>query len=186
MNNNLRSIKLHVPEYSELWYRRQLLSDPDTMSYNKGCSISFEGYDKTTGCIDFPENKWQEWYRQWTSLTDRFYAYIVLNDKFIGEVNLRRDTGSDPYEDKYDMGIVIEHPYRGNGYAHTAMALLLEEAFEEVGAASVCNEFESFRTAALRLHLNAGFSVDSDDGYITRLSLSAKQYCKRKRAGQKK
>ncbi|MDE6593894.1 MAG: GNAT family N-acetyltransferase [Oscillospiraceae bacterium] len=183
MDGKSRSIKLHVPEYSELWYRRQLLADPDTMSYNKGCNISFEGYDKATGCIDFPEDKWQGWYRQWTGRTDvRFYAYIVLDGKFIGEVNLHRDPDSDWYDDRFNMGIVIESHYRGNGYALTAMELLLERAFEEVGAASVHNEFESYRTAAaLRLHLNAGFSVDSDDGHITRLSITARQYFDREK-----
>ena len=181
MDGKSRSISLHIPEYSEIWYRRQLLADPDTMSYNKGCNISFEGYDKATGCIDFPEDKWQEWHRLWTSQIDRFYYYIVLDGKFIGEANLYRDPDSDWYDDRFNMGIVIESLYRGNGYALAAMELLLEKAFEEVGAASVHNEFESWRTAALRLHLNAGFSVDSDDGYITRPSITAKQYYERKK-----
>ena len=166
----MNGISLHVPEYSELWYRQKLLADPNTMSYNKG-----DGSEN--GCIDFPEEKWQSWYNCWMAGTsDRFYAYIVLDSEFIGEVNLYKSSGKGFYEDCYDMGIVIESRYRGNGYAAKALDLLLETAFKELGAASVHNEFESCRDAALRLHLNAGFSVDSEEGHIMRLSVTAARY----------
>lgn len=56
------ALKLHIPEYSELWYRQKIMNDPDTMSYNKGYNIDFDGYDKETGCIAFPEQKWADWY----------------------------------------------------------------------------------------------------------------------------
>ncbi|MBQ1690249.1 MAG: hypothetical protein II018_03190 [Firmicutes bacterium] len=45
---------LHVPEFSELYYRQKLMSDPVTMSYNRGYDLGFDGYHKNTGCIDFP------------------------------------------------------------------------------------------------------------------------------------
>lgn len=51
----MSDISLHIPEYSELWYRQRLLADPDTMSYNKG-------YSGENGCIDFPEKNWRLWY----------------------------------------------------------------------------------------------------------------------------
>ncbi len=163
-------ITLHVPEYNELRYRQRLLADPDTMSYNKG-------YGSENGCIDFPEEKWQSWYSLWTAETsERFYAYIVLDGEFIGEVNLYKNRDKNLYGCCYEMGIVIENRYRGKGYATKALDLLLETAFEELGAARVHNEFESFRTAALRLHLNAGFSVDAEEGGIVRLSLTAARY----------
>lgn len=169
----MSGICLHVPEYGELWYRQKLLADPDTMSYNKG-------YGSENGCIDFPEEMWQEWYSRWvTGAPDRFYAYIVLDGGFIGEVSLRKNHDKGFYEDCYDMGIVIESRYRCNGYAAKALDLLLETAFEELGAASVHNEFESYRAAALRLHLNAGFSVSSEE-HIVRLSLAAARYFQNK------
>ena len=70
--------------------------------------------------------------------------------------------------------------YRGNGYAAKALDLLLETAFGELGASSVHNEFESSRAAALRLHLNAGFSVIGEEKHIVRLSLTAAQYFQNK------
>lgn len=166
----MSGISLHVPEYGELWYRQRLLADPDTMSYNKE-------YGGENGCIDFPEEKWRSWYDYWTAGTsDSFYAYIVLDGEFIGEVNLHKNCDKGFYEDWYDMGIVIESHYRGNGYAAKALDLLLETAFKELGAASVHNEFENYRTAALRLHLNAGFSVDGEEGQVVRLSITAARY----------
>lgn len=166
----MSGISLHVPEYSELWYRQRLLADPDTMSYNKE-------YSSKNGCIDFPEENWRSWYDYWIAGTsDRFYAYIVLGGKFIGEVNLHKNSYKGLYDDWYDMGIVIEARYRGNGYAAKALDLLLETAFGELGASSVHNEFERYRAAALRLHLNAGFSVDGEEGHIVQLSISAARY----------
>lgn len=142
----MSGISLHVPEYGELWYRQRLLSDPDTMSYNKE-------YGGENGCIDFSEEKWRSWYGYWMAGTsDSFYAYIVLDGEFIGEVNLHKNCDIGFYEDWYDLGIVVESHYRGNGYAAKALDLLLETTFKKLGAASVHNEFENYRTAALRLH----------------------------------
>lgn len=103
---------LYTPVYSELWYRQKLLSDPETMSYNKGYNLGFEGYDNETGCIDFPQNKWQSWYDYFIgNEPERYYAYIVREDDnaFIGEVNLHKSKNADWYE----MGIVLEAKYRG-------------------------------------------------------------------------
>lgn len=173
-------VHFHVPETEELWYRQRLLSDPDTMSYNKGLDMDFEGYDRETGCIDFPEERWREWHRCWAQgVPERFYAYIMRGNEFIGEASLRKFP-EDGYEDRYSMGIVIESIYRGNGYAAQALELLLDTAFCEIGAASVHNEFECWREAAVRLHMFGGFSADSDDGYMMRVSITAQQYGERK------
>lgn len=59
------SLTLHIPSLEELSYREKLLSQPETMAYNRGYDLPFEGYDRTTGCIAFPREKWAEWYSQW-------------------------------------------------------------------------------------------------------------------------
>lgn len=171
-------IHFHVPELGELWYMQKLLSDPDTMSYNKGLDMDFEWYDRETGCIDFPEECWEGWHRYWTkNAPGRFYAYIVRGNEFIGDVDLRKFP-EDGYEDRYNMGIVIESIHRGNGYAAQAVGMLLDVAFCEIGAASVHNEFECYRQAAVRVHTVNGFSVDYDDGHIMRVSITAEKYNK--------
>ena len=55
----MNNIKLYVPKLEDYWYEQKLLSDPDTMSYNSGYDVSYDGYNYKTGCIDFPESKWE-------------------------------------------------------------------------------------------------------------------------------
>lgn len=171
MNDELR---LHIPTLEELWYRRGLLQDPDTMSYNKGCELNFDGYDNDTGCIDFPERKWAEWYAYFVGQEQRYYAYIARrsDDAFIGEVNLHKNQNAE----WFDMGIVIEAKYRGNGYAERALGLLLRQAFEHMGAEAVHNDFEAERAAALKAHLSAGFTVIGQENGIAELSISRERY----------
>lgn len=107
---------LHVPAYEELWYRQKIMQDPDTMSYNKGYDLNFDGYDKLTGCIAFPEKEWAHWYSYFIGQEPvRFYAYIVRESdgEFIGEVNVHINEN----DDWYHMGIVLEAKYRGKGYS---------------------------------------------------------------------
>lgn len=58
-------LHLHVPTYEELSYRELILSQPETMAYNRGYNLNFRGYHKDTGCIDFPQTKWDDWYDFW-------------------------------------------------------------------------------------------------------------------------
>ena len=82
-------VSLYVPKLSELWYRQRLLADPETMSYNRGYDLPFEGYNRETGCIAFPETAWAAWHSRFVGQSGRFYAYVVrLEDgRFIGEAN---------------------------------------------------------------------------------------------------
>ena len=74
-------VYFHIPEFEELTYRQKIMSQPDTMSYNKGYNVSYEGYYKDTGCIDFPRNKWMDWYSDKVNKKPKyFYAYIVKKD----------------------------------------------------------------------------------------------------------
>ena len=87
MNRNRNgSLYLHIPTFEELWYRRKMMQDPDTMSYNRGYGLDLEGYDNETGCIAFPEKDWADWYAYFIGQEpERYYAYIVraLDDVFI-------------------------------------------------------------------------------------------------------
>lgn len=167
---------LHVPEYDELWYRERIMSDSDTMGYNKGYDLDCDGYDNATGCIAFPESEWREWYDYYIgNEPECFYAYIVRasDGAFIGEVNLHRTD-----EARYNMGIVIEGKHRGKGYAAKALKLLLERAFEKMHAEAVCNDFEEERVAALKAHLSAGFEICGKTDNILSLELTGERYFK--------
>lgn len=169
------SLYLHVPECGELWYRQKMMQDPETMGYNKGYDMDFAGYDKTTGCIAFPKQEWADWYAYFVgNEPQRFYAYVARKEDgaWIGEVNVHRALDAGWYE----MGIVLEAGYRKKGYAEEALRLLLKHAFEKMGADKVHNEFEAERTAAVRAHLAAGFTVCREKDNVVELLITREQY----------
>ncbi len=170
---------LHTPSYEELWYRQKIMQDSDTMSYNKGYDLDFEGYDKATGCLAFPEQKWADWYTYFNGQEpQRFYAYIVRKTDgiFIGEVNVHRN----PNAPWHEMGIVLEAKYRGNGYGTEALWLLLQHAFEEMKVDTIHNDFEEERIAAMQTHLSVGFTIYRKENGILELTISKEQYFRQK------
>lgn len=174
-----KSLYLHIPKPDELWYRRKIMEDPGTMNYNKGYDLDFDGYDKATGCIAFPQHKWAGWYDYFINKEpERFYAYIAIepDEEFIGEVNLHKS------EDGgwHDMGIVIEGKHRGKGYAQAALKLLLQYAFENMGVQAVRNDFEENRTAAVKTHLAAGFKEYRKENGSIELLIMREKYFRQK------
>lgn len=146
-------LKLYIPNESELFYRQKILSDPQTMSYNKGCELGFDGYDNETGCIAFTEDKFAAWHSYWiNNEPERFYAYLQNESgEFIGEVNFHI-TDSKTAE----IGIIIEAKQRKKGYSRAGLTLLIEKA-KSLGVEKLINRFEFSRTAALKTHLAVGF-----------------------------
>lgn len=172
----MNRVELYVPTIEELDYRQGIMADPETMSYNKEYDLGFEGYHNDTGCIDFPESEWQDWYDYFVGQEpERFYAYIKRKEDgtFIGEVNVHKSS-----DDHYDMGIMIEAKYRGQGYSKEALNLLLRHAFEEMKANAVHNDFEDERDAAMKVHLNCGFREVGRENGIIHLMITAEDYKK--------
>lgn len=173
-------VRLHKPSPNELWYRKRLLSDPETMCYNRGYNLGFPGYHNETGCIDFPESEWEAWFNWFCkSEPERYYAYIVRcsDGAFLGEVNLHQNSSGN----WYDMGIVLEAAFRGKGYSTEALRLLLTEAFDRLGASEVRNDFEPERSAALKAHLAAGFRVIGEENGVVRVGITKEEFEKIKR-----
>lgn len=149
-------LELYIPKVEDMWFVRQMQEDPETMAYNAGWDVSYDGYHPDTGCIDFPETKWAEKHAWLVGHEpERFYALVRLksNGQFVGEVNFHYT----PEEDWWDMGVLIHASFRGNGYGHLALELLLRKAFEECGVTRIHNDFETTRDAGLAIHLKAGF-----------------------------
>ena len=168
-------VYLYVPKIEELTYRQKIMSQPDTMSYNKGYDISFDGYDKNTGCIDFPKSKWSNWYSYMVNNKPKcFYAYIVKKEDntFIGEVNIHWNND----KSWYDMGIVIEAKYRGMGCSIEALKKLVKIAFVEYSAPSVRNTFENTRQAAIITHQKAGFNIINESNGVVDLIITKEDY----------
>jgi len=150
-------VQFKIPKFEELGFRRKLLSDRETMAYN----IGFGEIDGT-GCIDFNENAWRDWFSRWVNnLPERYYAYIIRVDENIpiGEVALRYVSE----KNSYCINIIVEAKHRGNGFSERALRLLIDTAFNELGAYKVFDDFPKFRMSAEKLFKKVGFKRISDD-----------------------
>ncbi|MDD4187428.1 MAG: GNAT family N-acetyltransferase [Bacilli bacterium] len=155
MSIDVNKIYLKIPTLEEYWYEQKVLSDPLTMQYNAGWEVSYDGYDYDTGCIDFPENKWEKDYNRRLE-KNRFFAYIIKKEteEFIGYVNFHYNIT----QDRYDCGIVIEHAFRGKGYAKDALIELCLTAFFDYKIDKIYDSFEEDREALI-LFEKIGFKV---------------------------
>ena len=173
----MEQIELYIPKLEDMWFQQKMLADPDTMSYNANWDVRYEGYHKETGCIDFPKEKWAEWYAGWIGKEpDCFYAYIKRSSDgaWIGDINFHYT----PQKDWWDMGIVIFAPYRGKGYAVPALKLMLEHAFRNCGVERIHNDFEMARNevSAWQTHLKAGFQELGVENGFLQMMLTREEY----------
>ncbi len=162
-------LELYIPQLEDLWFEQKMLADPATMYYNKDWDVTYEGYHRDTGCVDFPESQWADMYsRNIGNEPERFYAYIRRKDdgEWLGTVNFHYT----PDKDWWDMGIVIYSDYRGMGYAVPALKLMLDYAFRVCKIRCIHNDFELSRNevSAWRTHFSAGFQeVSRENGWLT-------------------
>jgi RimJ/RimL family protein N-acetyltransferase len=154
-------LQLHIPRPKDGWFYVKMMSDPETMAYNAP-------WFPPDGCIPEPEAEWQNLQETWIGKEpDRFYAFLQRKSDsvFVGDVNYHYD----PERGRCDMGIVIYAPYRGKGYAVTALKLMLDHAFRVCGISRIHNDFEVARNeiAAWETHRRAGFrELDVEDGFL--------------------
>ena len=137
-------VVLHRPVYEELTFRRDFLADPETMAYNHAYG----------GTIDFPEEKWADWYRRWVEAPDRrFYRYLKLEgtETFVGEAAYHYDAELG----EYICDVIIPAWHRGKGCGFQGLALLCEAAREN-GVARLCDNI-AVDNPAVQLFLRAGF-----------------------------
>lgn len=154
----MEQLELYIPKLEDLWFYQKMMSDPETMSYNAGWDVDYDGYHRDTGCIDYPDEVLADWYKSWVgNEPDCFYAYIKRSSDgaWIGDVNFHYT----PEKDWWDMGIVIYAPYRGKGYAVPALKLMLDHAFRDCGISRIHNDFAVDRNevTAWETHRKAGF-----------------------------
>ncbi len=149
-------LELYIPRVEDMWFTQKMQEDPDTMAYNAGWDVSFDGYHPDTGCIDLPESRWAGKHSRLVGHEpDCFYAFVreVESGEFVGEVNFHYDAGSGGHE----IGVVLYAPCRGRGYGHIALELLLRRAFMRCGLERLRNNFEPTRDPGLAIHQRAGF-----------------------------
>ena len=144
MTEPKRMLRLHLPAREELSFRRQLIADPETMSYNAAWG----------GTIAFPESDWDEWYEEWIGnhRNLRYYRYLVNEeDEFVGEIAFRFD----PKWGGYMANVLIHHRFRRRGYGREALRLLCSAARSR--GIPVLYDDMAIDNPALGLFLEEGF-----------------------------
>lgn len=135
-------IKLYKPKLEDLWFRKALLGDEETMSYNHHWG----------GAIPFPEEDWADWYDHWiiNAGKERFYRYLVNeNDEFVGEIAYHFDG------EHYLADIIVAAQYRNKGYGKEGLSLLCLAA-KENGIQELYDDI-AIDNPAISLFLKFGF-----------------------------
>ena len=113
----MEKLSTYIPKYEDLWFRQMMLSDEQTMSYNKSWG----------GVIPFPKEKWESWFDHWIVNHDnkRYYRYLINEEGiYVGEIAYHYD----PHYDGYMVNVIIYSKYRHQGYGSAGLKLLYEEA----------------------------------------------------------
>ena len=147
MSGNVYGVSLYRPQMTDLWFRKALLADPETMSYN----------DAWGGTILFGTERWEPWYRDWVGNPDkRFYRYVAVGPsrEFVGETAWHYDED----ERKYLADVIIMARCRGKGYGKAALELLCGEARKR-GITELYDDIAS-GNPGIGLFLSCGFTEE--------------------------
>ncbi len=143
-----RMICLYKPELEDLRFREQLMSDPETMSYNHAWG----------GTIPFPEEKWAEWYDIWIANAGRhrYYRYLMTEEpaEFVGEIAYHLDE----QRQIHIADVIILAEYRGRGYGSEGLCLLCKAAKEN--GIDVLYDDIAADNPAVSLFLKNGFTEE--------------------------
>ena len=140
-------LSLYKPEYKDLKFRQQMLSDEETMKYNHAWG----------GTISFPEERWQEWYDRWIVHTEgnRYYRYLKNEDgEFVGEIAYHFDCDLNGYI----ADVIVHSKYRNRGYGGQALEMLCDVAREN--GVSMLYDDIAIDNPAISLFLKHGFSEE--------------------------
>ncbi|MBP5230225.1 MAG: GNAT family N-acetyltransferase [Clostridia bacterium] len=139
------TVFLHRPAKEELTFRRVLLSDPETMSYN----------DPWGGAIGFPPSRWDSWYAAWADpgTEGRFYRYVLDAETglFVGETAYH----TDPDEGIVLADVLIHSRFRNRGFGTRGLRLLCAAA-KENGISELYDDIAA-GNPGLNLFLRNGF-----------------------------
>ncbi|MBO4682454.1 MAG: GNAT family N-acetyltransferase [Bacilli bacterium] len=137
-------LETYLPKLEDLWFRKTMLEDEETMSYNHAWG----------GTVSFPKDRWNDWYQYWVIEDDgqRYYRYLK-NEKgvFVGEIAYHY---SDFYHG-YMANIIIYSKYRHQGYGREGLKILCEVA-KENGITYLYDDI-AIDNPAISLFLKEGF-----------------------------
>lgn len=157
-------LTLYRPEYEDLWFRRQMLEDEETMSYNHAWG----------GTIPFPEERWRDWYDYWVAEPEdsRFYRYLKNEaDDFVGEIACHYDSEIGGFI----ADVIIYSQFRNRGYGGEGLDLLCAAARES--GIDVLYDDIAADNPAVSLFLRHGFTEEyrTEDKIILKKDLQNEQ-----------
>ena len=153
-------ITLYTPSLEDLWFRQEMMADPETMSYNHAWG----------GTIPFPQEEWRDWYDFWivNHESKRYYRYLMDNTgRFIGEIAYHYDSG----RYLYVADVIVHAPYRGKGYGNIGLDLLCSAA--KKNGVDVLYDDIAIDNPAITMFLKNGFVEEykTDDIIMLRKDL---------------
>jgi len=154
------NLTLVIPRKEDLWFKKAIKEDPNTMDYNAGYDLTFTGYNRKDGTIKTDVEELEKvWSKRWIgNEPTNFYYYIKNNNEFVGEIYAKFDSQRNSYE----IGIVIKGEHRGQGIATPAIKLLCDK-LKEYGIKNLYHELPMSRKGAIKADINNGFVVIKDN-----------------------
>lgn len=154
------NLTLVIPQKEDLWFKKEIKEDPNTMDYNAGYDLTFSGYNRENGTIQTDLQELEDvWSKRWIgNEPTNFYYYIKNNNEFVGEIYAKYDTQRNSYE----IGIVIKGQHRRKGIATPAIHLLCEK-LKEYGIKKLYHEVPASRPSAIKADINNGFILIKDN-----------------------
>ena len=141
----MEKLIFYRPRLEELDFRQAMLADPETMAYNHAYG----------GVIDFPRERWADWYARWAEdgAGERFYRYLCRESdgKPVGEAAYYRDETFG----EYVCDVLVAARYRGRGYGRQGLELLCAAA-KENGVKRLVDNI-AIDNPSVSLFLRAGF-----------------------------
>ena len=153
-------LTLYKPQFEDLWFRRMMLADEDTMSYNHAWG----------GTILWPRAEWGGWYDRWVANPEdgRLYRYVKNSSgDFVGETAYHYDEDMQGFT----ANVIIFSKYRGRGYGGQALELLCAEA--RSNGLTVLYDDIAIDNPAMALFLRHGFTEEyrTDEKIILKKAL---------------
>ncbi len=134
------------------------MSDPEFMAYNAGWTIGYPGYDRETGCIEWPESEW-EVFAERLALPGGRQGYFHVRDTRAGTfVGHAHDTVE--LDGAAHLRLNIVPARRGRGLGGQVLQLLVERIWPQTAVEEVVNELDDGRVAAVSTHRTCGLEPD--------------------------
>ncbi len=161
INKVLKGDKVYLrqPKLSEMKLIQSLWGDKATM-------------EAVGGTIELTDEKAKLWYEKMIEPgreTDRYFLIFNATDDFIGEVSFHRYSSETKTA---DFNIKILSIYRGKGYSHEAIKLILDYYFREFGGEVILDDIAKGNTGGQQALLKFGFEyvLDNEEIFLVKMT----------------